>query len=270
MVAFRTLGHVVKYKNQYDVSLLDPISRQLNRTDIGVDSDNLPFYGCDILNIYELSWLDKNGKPNVAMGEITIPANSANIIETKSLKLYFNSFNNSVFSLANEVEKIITRDLSKAANAAVKFSIISLDNVVEIFKPQGISIDNIECTPNFDFVNPKYITVEPEQVSEHLYSNLLKSNCLVTGQPDWATIEIIYSGKKINHKSLLEYILSFRNHQEFHEHCIERIFVDIMHYAKPSLLTVFARYTRRGGLDINPFRTSDIKFIPTNNRYVRQ
>jgi 7-cyano-7-deazaguanine reductase len=271
MIKIKTLGIKIAYEDQYNKNLLDPIARQLNRDNINISSNNLPFHGFDILNIYEISWLDKNNKPNVALGELIIPANSPNIIESKSLKLYFNSFNNSVIASENELLNIIRTDLSEATQSTIDFQLISINSDVNFAKPAGICLDQYNCNASFDKVNPELITINNDNIiAENLYSNLLKSNCLVTSQPDWGTIEIAYKGNQIDHVGLLEYILSFRNHQEFHEHCVERIFTDIMKRANPTELTVIARYTRRGGIDICPMRSTNSNVKLTNKRYIRQ
>lgn len=265
------LGKKSSYISQYQRDLLFPISRQINRNEIEV-TDPLPFKGCDVWNGYELSWLNLKGKPIVAIAEFIFPCESPNLIESKSFKLYLNSFNNTRFSSAEEVQKILQRDLTEAAGAHVKAEIILLEK----FSPQEIKIFSGVCLDGLDIecetyhVDPTQLKTETGLVTESLYSDLLKSNCLVTGQPDWGSVQIEYTGNKINHESLLKYIISFRDHNEFHEQCVERIFTDIMQVCLPQKLSIQARYTRRGGLDINPFRSTHERAAPPNIRLCRQ
>lgn len=268
------LGQKTAYINQYDPSLLFPVTRKNKRDEIGIDSNNLPFNGYDIWNHYEVSWLNSKGKPVVAIAEISYDCTTSNIIESKSLKLYFNSFNNTKINSIQELENIISKDLSQCVKGAVVVKIIGLSsfnklknydinqiNFNNIFD-NIIYLDNLNITCDKYLVYPDYLSVENNNntniISENLYSDLLKSNCLVTNQPDWGSVVISYTGNKINHEGLLKYIISYRDHNEFHEQCVERIFYDILTYCKPLELTVFARYTRRGGIDINPYRTNKI------------
>lgn len=268
------LGKKTEYDMAYNPDRLYPIPRAGKRTEIGVNSDALPFYGFDCWNHYEVSWLNEKGKPIVATAEIYYDCTSPCIIESKSMKLYFNSFNNAKFKSVEEVEKIIQRDMEKAIQSKVTVMIHQLGRMplLEIHeKMDGICIDHldVECTKYT--VDTSTLSTTDELVEETVFSDLLKSNCLVTNQPDWGSVQIHYKGNKINHAGLLQYLVSFRNHNEFHEQCIERIFVDIMKYCKPSELTVYARYTRRGGLDINPCRsTKKISFENMNYRLIRQ
>lgn len=267
------LGKKSQYISKYDSTLLFPIPRKIKRDEICIDDNDLPFYGIDIWNHYEVSWLNLNGKPEVAIAVIEVPANSSSIIESKSMKLYFNSFNNSRFVNWEEVEKVIIKDLSQAANAKVKVRLLNLNTQeLTIGLPNGTCLDNLDVVISEYLVKPDLLQVDTSNiVTEKLYSNLLKSNCLVTNQPDWATIFIEYTGVQINHESLLKYIISFRNHNEFHEQCVERIFVDITKYCQPTSLKVSARFTRRGGLDINPIRSSSQIVDECNNlRLIRQ
>lgn len=289
------LGKAAIYADQYDSTLLFPIARQLKRTKIGITSDGkraLPFFGVDVWNCYELSWLNPRGKPQVAIAVITVPADSPNIIESKSLKLYFNSFNNTKLENELALRMLLQADLSEAAGATVSVRIIEAEdfgqnplNVVDgqlrekvlhpllsVYELEGLSIDrlDVECsqyTPEPDLLTANH--TEPP-VTEILTSNLLKSNCLVTGQPDWASIQIQYSGPAINQEGLLKYLVSFRNHNEFHEQCVERIFMDILAHCQPNRLAVYARYTRRGGIDINPYRANFSGPLPANQRSARQ
>lgn len=268
------LGKKSEYDLSYNPDRLYPIARASKRLEIGIDPAAIPFSGFDCWNHYEVSWLNEKGKPIVATAEIYYDCSSPFIIESKSFKLYFNSFNNSKFTSVNEVEKIIQTDIEKAINSQATVIIKPLGHsapqlIHEKFEGKCIDDLDIECTTYT--VNPNYLTTSNEQVEEILYSDLLKSNCLVTHQPDWGSIQIIYKGNKINHEGLLRYLVSFRNHNEFHEQCIERIFVDIMNYCTPRELTIYGRYTRRGGLDINPYRsTKYASFKNLNYRLIRQ
>jgi 7-cyano-7-deazaguanine reductase len=268
------LGKNVIYDQTYSPSLLFPISRVGKRQEIGIDPQNIPFYGFDYWNHYEVSWLNSKGKPEVAIAEIAYDCSSPNIVESKSLKLYFNSFNNCRFTSISEVEAIVQEDLEKAIASEVSVKLSRFDNspttnLCTNFKGECIDELDVECS--IYTVHPEFLCVGTELVEEILYSNLLKSNCLVTNQPDWGSVQIQYKGNQINREGLLKYLVSFRNHNEFHEQCIERIYIDIMRFCKPAELTVYGRYTRRGGLDINPYRSSkkvDIEGV--NTRLVRQ
>lgn len=268
-----TLGKTTEYKDQYDPSLLQPVPRSLNRDDLAL-GDSLPFTGYDIWTLYELSWLNSKGLPQVAIGEVRLPVSSPNLIESKSFKLYLNSFNQTRFESWQRVADQLQQDLSNCAGADVDVTIQPLtdfdDQQIVNFSGQCIDEQDIEID-SFDF-NPAYLegAAEGEIVTEELHSHLLKSNCLITRQPDWGSVRISYKGKQINREKLLRYIVSFRNHNEFHEQCVERIFTDIMKYCQPELLTVYARYTRRGGLDINPYRTNMGKTPSDNFRMARQ
>ncbi len=265
------LGKKSDYVTTYQPDLLFAIPRSQQRENIGIH-DNLPFYGVDVWNAYELSWLNTKGKPVVAMAQFQFPCSSPNIIESKSFKLYLNSFNNTKFTSLDEVYKIIKNDLSKATHADVKVDIHLLHQTSEEIQRQfdGIYLDELDITCENYHVDPTLLTIEENIISETVYSDLLKSNCLITGQPDWGSLQISYTGKKIQHQNLLKYIVSFRNHIEFHEHCVERIFMDIMQYCQPTKLTVYARYVRRGGLDINPFRSTEITPLDQSLRLCRQ
>ncbi|GAB3100478.1 NADPH-dependent 7-cyano-7-deazaguanine reductase QueF [Aestuariicella hydrocarbonica] len=267
------LGKSTDYISVYSPSLLCPIPRQQSRRELGIQPGSLPFRGVDIWTAYEVSWLNNDGKPEVAIAEFEIPANSPAIIESKSFKLYLNSFNQTAFTDAYHVTQTLESDLSAAAGAAVMVRLLSLQQ----FARQGVGhfagecIDQepvkIDCySPSPDLLglsNPDKI------VSETLYSDLLKSNCPVTGQPDWASVFVQYRGAQIDRAGLLKYIISFREHQDFHEHCVERMFLEIQQRCNPDALTVYARYTRRGGLDINPYRTNGAE-VPADVRLVRQ
>ena len=267
------LGQKTEYASQYDRTLLQPVPRALNRDGLGI-TQNQPFtIGADIWTAYEISWLNEKGLPQVAIADIYLDYQSQNLIESKSFKLYLNSFNQSKFTDFNAVQQTMQRDLSECAQGDVKVRLnpVAVYDSQKIDHLQGDCIDeqDIEIT-SYEF-NADWLKdcVSDEIVEEKLVSHLLKSNCLITNQPDWGTLYIHYVGKKIDHEKLLRYVVSFRQHNEFHEQCVERIFCDLMHYAKPEKLTVYARYTRRGGLDINPFR-SNFENLPENLRLARQ
>lgn len=268
------LGRTSDYDSFYNPERLFPILRAQKRQEIGVDPDNLPFYGFDCWNHYEVSWLNKKGKPMVAIAEIIYACTTPYLIESKSLKLYFNSFNNTQFADAEAVRLTIERDLSTCLHGAVQVRILSLrDKEFTVIQtaPKGECIDDLDVTCSVYQVAPSYLSVQEKRVDETLYSDLLKSNCLITNQPDWASVSIAYTGQQINREGLLQYLVSFRNHNEFHEQCIERIFMDIMNHCAPEKLTVYGRYTRRGGLDINPYRTTEkVSAQGLNYRLVRQ
>jgi 7-cyano-7-deazaguanine reductase len=268
------LGKTTSYTACYTPSLLCPIPRQQQRTQIGVGTP-LPFYGVDIWNAYEISWLNPQGKPCVALAEFVIPCGSPNLIESKSFKLYLNSFNNTEFADASVVEQTLRQDLSQAAGDEVQVQLVAMDTQLTpaglSARLPGIYLDALEVSCDTYTVTPAYLQITPDSmVNEVLVSDLLKSNCLVTGQPDWGSVQIAYQGPQIDHAGLLKYIVSFRDHNEFHEQCVERIFMDILHYCQPQRLSVYARYTRRGGLDINPYRSTHANTLPENNRLVRQ
>lgn len=273
------LGKAVPYVDQYDAALLYPIARSSKRQEIGLLSA-LPFVGADLWTAFELGWLNLRGRPHVAIAHIMVPCESVNIVESKSFKLYLNSFNNTRFKDLEEVRSRIRADISEAVwRGAPSASSVGVNLITPErfdFEPvhelDGLSLDrmDIECsryTPAPDLLSAD---ASQQPVSEVLTSNLLKSNCLVTGQPDWGSLQISYTGAPMDQAGLLQYIVSFRNHNEFHEQCVERIFMDIWTRCKPIKLCVYARYTRRGGLDINPFRTSHPQSLPTNTRTARQ
>ncbi|MEO5970481.1 MAG: NADPH-dependent 7-cyano-7-deazaguanine reductase QueF [Bdellovibrionia bacterium] len=265
------LGKKSSYINTYSPSLLFPLPRQPKRDEIGITAA-LPFQGFDIWNGFELSWLNLKGKPVVAISEAFFPCDSLFLVESKSQKLYLNSFNNSRFDSLELVRTTIESDLSKAAQAPVKVKLYRLNEAPnKTVTLRGLCLDDldIECTTFMP--DPSTIETQNEYIEETVYTNLLKSNCLVTGQPDWGSIEISYRGKKIKHDGLLKYIVSLRDHNEFHEQCVERIFMDIQRACSPEWLTVYARYTRRGGLDINPYRTNRPHTNEVDNfRLIRQ
>jgi len=268
-----TLGKSTVYRDIYDASLLQPVPRSLNRDPLGLDANNLPFHGADIWTLYELSWLNNNGLPQVAVGHVSIDSASVNLVESKSFKLYLNSFNQSRFASWDEVQQTLTRDLRHCAQGDVEVVLHRLQDIegqaVAAFA--GECIDEQPITiENYDF-NAAYLdgAAGEQIVEEMLVSHLLKSNCLITHQPDWGSVQIRYRGPQIDREKLLRYLVSFRNHNEFHEQCVERIFNDILRFCRPQTLSVYARYTRRGGLDINPWRTNT-DFTPATGRLVRQ
>jgi 7-cyano-7-deazaguanine reductase len=266
------LGKKSDYESAYNPNRLYPIPRAGKRQEMGINPDKLPFYGFDSWNHYEVSWLNDKGKPMVGIAEIVYDCRSPKLIESKSLKLYFNSFNNTKINSIEALESMVKHDLEKCIMAEVMVRIVTLDktNAYKIQALQGESIDALDVECSVYLVEPAFLFVEDEEVSEILCSDLLKSNCLVTNQPDWGSVQINYTGKKINREGLLKYLVSFRNHNEFHEQCIERIFVDIMSQCKPTSLTVYGRYTRRGGLDINPYRSTEQTAFTSNCRLIRQ
>lgn len=276
------LGKTSRYADQYDATLLFPIARAPKRSEIGLDSAP-PFFGADMWTAFELSWLNTRGKPQVAIAHITVPCESPNIIESKSFKLYLNSFNNTRFADAADVLARLRTDINEAlwrgapvqASAGVRLLGPELFDREPVYEFDGLNLDrlDVECsryTPAPELLRTVDAAQKEGSVSEVLVSNLLKSNCLVTGQPDWASVQISYTGAQIDQEGLLQYLVSFRNHDEFHEQCVERIFLDIWRQCQPLKLTVYARYTRRGGLDINPFRTSHPQQLPANTRTARQ
>lgn len=255
-----TLGKTVEYKSTYAPELLQPVPRQLNRDELALTGNELPFHGNDIWNGYELSWLQPNGLPRIAILRCRIDAFSTNLVESKSFKLYLNSFNNSIFVSTAAVEEALHTDLSACAQGDVQIEIIPPEefHLASFANLPGQCIDQQDITISEYALNPKLLQVQQpaKMVSETLYSNLLKSNCLVTNQPDWASVVVKYEGPQIDRAALLRYLISFREHNEFHEQCVERIFMDLTQYCACTKLTVYARYTRRGGLDINPFRSN--------------
>lgn len=267
------LGRSTAYCDTYAPELLFAISRQPKRDEIGIKANALPFVGEDLWNAYELSWLDPRGKPVVALGTFRVPCDSPFLIESKSLKLYLNSFNQSVFVDVDTVRSTLSADLEKACGVPVDVDVqpLSMRPGRILAYPDGVLLDVLELDIDCYQTDPSLLRTRPgEVISETLYSHLLKSNCLVTGQPDWGMVVVRYTGTPIEHAALLRYIVSFRRHNEFHEQCVERIFCDIFAHCRPLQLAVWARYTRRGGLDINPFRSTGQIAPPGNVFEVRQ
>jgi len=259
------------YKDRYDPHLLSPISRQPQREEIGIQAP-LPFWGADIWTAYELSWIDARGKPQIAIAALYFPADSPQLIESKSLKQYLNSFNQTSFENAHSVQKILLQDLSRASSSPVEV-LLKLPEVFgqeQIEELAGESLDRLEVGVRDYRVNPDFLEAGAPVVEETLVSNLLKTNCPITGQPDWAAIQIRYRGPRMKRAGLLRYLVSYRQHQDFHENCVERIFMDLSRRCRPEKLTVYARYTRRGGIDINPFRTNFETTRPVHFRTARQ
>jgi len=273
------LGKNSAYVDQYNSSLLFPIPRAVKREELGI-LDSPIFFGADLWTAFELSWLNLKGKPQVAIAHITVPAESTHIIESKSFKLYLNSFNATQFVDTQAVRDCMREDLDAAlwhggkilARCGIKIILPDEFDKEPVHELDGLNLDrmDIECTSYQP--SPELLNAQKNEapVTETFVSHLLKSNCLVTGQPDWGSVQISYSGDQIDQAGLLQYIVSFRNHNEFHEQCVERIFMDIWTRCKPLKLSVYARYTRRGGLDINPWRTSHPQTPPKNIRTARQ
>jgi 7-cyano-7-deazaguanine reductase len=274
------LGRVSAYQTQYDASLLFPISRAEKRAEIGLRIENgkainLPFFGADFWNAYEVSWLNLRGKPQVAIVNVMAPADSLNIIESKSFKLYLNSLNQTKIADIDALQALLQTDLSNGFGAAVQIKITQQEEFFKLgfHELEGLLLDRLDIEVDHYTPDPTLLKADHAiaPIEETLVSHLLKSNCLVTGQPDWASVQIHYIGAPIDQEGLLRYVIGFRNHNEFHEQCVERIFTDIMQYCKPQKLSVYARYTRRGGLDINPWRTNfSTAKAPSNLRSARQ
>jgi 7-cyano-7-deazaguanine reductase len=273
------LGKPAPCVTDYDPTLLFPLSREPKRIELGL-TGAIPFFGADLWTAYELSWLTPRGKPQVAIAHVMVPCETPNIVESKSFKLYLNSFSNTRFASADEVRERIRADVGEAlwrgapaqSSIGVKLLLPEVFDREQVHELEGVNLDrlDIECTHYTPAPELLTAAFDEQPVHEALVSNLLKSNCLVTGQPDWGSIQISYSGPQIDQGGLLRYLVSFRNHNEFHEQCVERIFMDIRRRCKPIKLAVYARYTRRGGLDINPFRTSHPAALPANVRTARQ
>mgnify|MGYP001814439087 FL=1 len=253
------LGRNVPAVETYSPELLHPVPRRLARKTVGLDEGDLPFSGEDIWHAYEISWLDTPGKPVVRLGQLRVPAATANLVESKSIKLYLNSLNGERYDDEEGVAAMIARDLSAVAEGDVTCSLFDVNDAQFLGShPGGECIDSLQ---------PTEICAEPArtilrltgegQKREVLHSNLLRSLCPVTGQPDWATLCIDYEGAALDKASLLAYVISFRRHQEFHEQCVERIFCDLQAVCATATLSVQALYTRRGGLDICPWRSTE-------------
>ena len=267
------LGKPAAYTEQYDATLLFPIARKAAREAIGIGAQ-LPFFGTDIWNAYELSWLNARGKPQIAIATFYVPADSPNIVESKSFKLYLGSFAQTRIDSLDAVRDALKRDVSAACGASVSVQLVGPHDFakLEMDELDGLSLDRLDLDTDIYEPDPSLLTAALDEapVEETLVSDLLRSNCPVTGQPDWGSVQIRYVGPQIDHAGLLRYLISYRNHTGFHEQCVERIFIDILRACKPVKLAVYARYTRRGGLDINPFRTNYNQPMPDNARTARQ
>jgi 7-cyano-7-deazaguanine reductase len=268
------LGKPSTYCSQYEPSLLFPIARQGKRDELGL-SGTLPFFGVDIWNAYEISWLNMRGKPEIAIAAITAPADSPNIIESKSFKLYLNSFNQTRLAGSDALLSLLRADLSAGFGAPVQVTLTPAHEfaMLKMGRMEGLLLDRLDIEIDSYQPNPALLSADQgaAPVEETLISHLLKSNCLVTGQPDWGSVQIQYVGAPINQEGLLKYLIGLREHNEFHEQCVERIFVDVLRRCQPSKLSVYARYTRRGGLDINPWRSNfSTGKPPSNLRLARQ
>jgi 7-cyano-7-deazaguanine reductase len=268
-----TLGQSVAFPSSYDAGLLFPIPRTEARSKLGLD-EALPFVGVDLWNAYELSWLDQRGKPQVALAEFRVPATSPNLVESKSFKLYLNSFAQERLANADALRATLIADLSAAAGAPVSVSLIAPTSpqAFPVSVLPGELIDGVAITiENYGPPAPELLKSDAQEtVEETLVSHLFRSNCPVTGQPDWASLQIAYTGPRIDRAALLRYLVSFRTHSDFHEACVERIFLDLRARCAPVKLSVYARFTRRGGLDINPFRALPGAAMPDNLRLSRQ
>ncbi len=274
------LGKVVPYADQYDPALLFAIPRAPQRALLGI-SGQPGFFGADLWTAYELSWLNARGKPRVAIAHVMVPCESTHIVESKSFKLYLNSFNGTRFADAQAVRQRIQADVSATlwhggpVQASANVRLVTPDQFAQeqVQELDGLSLDrlDIDCD-DYSEPAPELLTAafDEQPVEETLSSRLLKSNCPLTGQPDWGSVQIRYAGPQIDQAGLLRYIVSFRQHNDFHEHCVERMFTDLWQRCKPARLAVYARYTRRGGLDINPWRTSHPGKPPADLRTARQ
>ncbi|KPQ23507.1 MAG: queuine synthase [Halomonas sp. HL-48] len=270
-LAHAPLGRESAYPDQYDPALLYPIPRAANRGPLGIVEDQLPFVGEDEWHAFEVSWLNGRGKPIVAVARFRLPAESPHLIESKSWKLYLNSFNQTRFDDREAVINTLAKDLTQAAGSPVGVALFDVD--ADALTPRrlpGESLDELDIEVTDYTPSADHLTVGDEVVEETLYSHLLKSNCPVTGQPDWGSVMIRYKGRKLDREALLRYLIGYRQHQDFHEHCVEHIFTDLMHRAKPSELLVLARYVRRGGLDISPWRATPGLAPPSPLRLARQ
>lgn len=269
------LGKTTTYAERYAPELLFPVPRADKRAELGIaEGAALPFVGQDLWNAYELSWLDLRGKPVVALAEFRFPADSPRLVESKSFKLYLNSFNQEHIDSAETLAATLRHDLGAAAGAPVAVAVRPLNErpLRMIAPPPGELLDRLEIDVTTYAPAPELLSADfaGPVVEETLHSHLLKSNCLVTGQPDWGTVVVRYRGARIDRASLLRYIVSFRQHHEFHEQCVERMFCNLSARCRPERLEVWARYTRRGGLDINPWRSSHPVAPPPNLAEVRQ
>ncbi|MBL7249277.1 NADPH-dependent 7-cyano-7-deazaguanine reductase QueF [Alloalcanivorax sp. C16-2] len=266
------LGRNSDFIDEYTPSLLCPVPRWDARESLELEDTTLPFHGMDIWNAYELSWLNEKGKPLVALAELIVPCTSPNIIESKSLKLYLNSFANSRFDSRDRVVATIAKDLAEVAGAPVDVRVLTLREAERepAWEEHGQLVDTLDVAFDHFEYRPELLLTDqgPEQTGV-LVSHLLRSHCPVTNQPDWGTVQVRYTGRPISPASFLRYVVSLRNHQGFHEQIVEQVFVDLSRHCAPRQLSVYGRFTRRGGLDINPFR-SNYEDTPANRRTIRQ
>ncbi len=270
-MADNPLGKETNYPNSVDPGLLVALPRATNRTQLGL-SDQLPFVGEDVWHAYEISWLGKQGLPRVAIGRFSFTCNSPFLIESKSFKLFLNSLNQEKYSDKQDVIILLNEHLSKCSGADVKVEFFELDASEEkINSPQGVCLDALDISIKDYQPEASLLTIdESNSTQEYLYSDLFKSNCPITNQPDWASISIGYKGPAISHEGLLAYLISYRLHSDYHENCVEKIFVDIQNKCEPHLLTVQANFLRRGGLEINPVRSTHGVLINNFPRFARQ
>jgi 7-cyano-7-deazaguanine reductase len=264
------LGKEVSHSRYYHPGHLYPVPRSTGRSDIGL-GESVPFVGADIWNAYEISWLNTLGRPDIAIGRFTFPSDTQNLIESKSLKLYLNSLNLERFDSTAAMQTTITDDLAEKAGGPVVVKLIPAAHFAEaaLGVPTGRCLDDLEIEVHNFELDPEALSVTPGPTEETVYSNLLRTNCPVTGQPDWGTVVIHYRGPQLDPAGLLKYIVSYREHTGFHENCVERIFCDILERCNPEQLLVQAQFTRRGGLDINPWR-ANYNAAPEYVRFVRQ
>lgn len=265
------LGRSSEYPQTYAPDVLFPVDRQANRGQLGLD--HWPWAGADRWYAYELSWLNRDGLPQVAMAAFDVPADSPCIIESKSFKLYLNSLNMTVFEHWDQVIECLRRDLSAVAGAAVEVRLFDVEaNLSAPALTDAVKIDDQAIQVTEYDLNSDLLRLKKSGgvVRETVYSHLLRSNCPVTGQPDWGSLVVDYEGPALDHEALLRYVVSFRSHTEFHEHCVERVFTDLKGLGDFSRLMVRAHYVRRGGLDINPWRSLHVDEEPALGRFARQ
>ena len=265
------LGHATTYADAYDPRLLFAVDRTPQRDELGLGA-TLPFRGFDVWNAYELSWLDAAGKPQVGIATFSVPAESPRIVESKSVKLYLTAFNLTRFASVDAVRGAIARDLAGATGAPVDVALVPPADFAALSRGE-LDGDDLDVLPvAFDGMAPDaaLLAAAGPVVAQTLRTRLFRSLCPVTGQPDYASVQIRCRGPRLDPAGLLRYLVSFRSHPGFHEHCVERIFADLWTRCRPEALTVYARFTRRGGVDINPWRTSGDDAPPPNRRTARQ
>jgi 7-cyano-7-deazaguanine reductase len=270
-LATSPLGHATTYADAYDPTLLFAVERAPLRTELGL-GPRLPFRGVDTWTAYEVSWLDPAGKPQVAIATFAVPFDSPAIVESKSVKLYLTAMNMTRFVSPTEVRSTLARDLARATGAAVAVTLAAPDMFATLSRGEliGECLDALPVAFDAYAPEPQTLAAAGAIVDQTLYTRLFRSVCPVTGQPDYASVQLRYRGARIDRAGLLRYLVSFRRHPGFHEHCVERIFADVWTRCRPELLAVYARFTRRGGVDINPYRTSGDEPAPVNARTARQ